>query len=290
MRVLIIGCGYVGMRLGAELVREGHSVTGVRRSIESQAVMRSHGIEPVAVDITKAEELVRFGGPYDWVANLASSGRSEGEAYRKVYFEGTQRLIQRFVEDPPAKYIYTSSTGVYGQTDGSAVNEDSDCEPSGDTGRVLIETERLLLDAWREHAFPALILRVAGIYGPGRGYWLREFFRGEAFITGDGSRAINMIHRDDLVRVMIALLDRGKIGEVYNVVDSEPTSEIEVFRWLSEKTGRPMPPHKESERMGPGKRVATNKRVSNQKLVESIGSLFKYPTFREGYTAEMGAS
>ena len=245
------------------------------------------GIEPVLSDITKESEMARLPGQIDWIVNVASSGRSGAGEYRNTYLHGTRNLIERFSEDKPVKYVYTSSTGVYNQTDGSVVDETSVTDPSDERGQVLVETERFLSGRWQSHSFPAIILRVAGIYGPGRGYRFRQYLRGEARIIGAGGQILNMIHRDDLIGIIIAALQRGQPGEVYNAVDNEPSAETEFFGWLSEETGKAMPPQGDGSVSKTRKRGWTNKKVSNRKLVESLNYTFKYPSFREGLSAEI---
>ena len=149
--------------------------------------------------------------------------------------------------------------------------------------------------AWRRHGvefaatseFPAVILRVAGIYGPGRGFWFRQFLRGEARIEGDGSRYLNMIHRDDVVGCIIAALKNGRPGEIYNAVDDEPVTQIEFFR-VARDNARQAPAAAVSDDAGiVRKRGATNKRVSNAKLRTELKYEFQFPDFREGYAAEI---
>src|SRR6185503_7941366 len=130
------------------------------------------------------------------------------------------------------KYVYTSSTSVYGQTDGSVVDENSATEPDSTTSKILVETERLLLNAAQTENFPAVILRVAGIYGPGRGHLFRQFLKGEATIPGRGDRMINMVHVQDVVGAIIAALAKGAPGQVYNVADNEPVSYLQFFEWI----------------------------------------------------------
>src|SRR5437870_12281976 len=89
MRVLILGCGYVGLPLGAELAKQGHEVFGVRRSAAGEADLKAAGIQPLAADITHPDELARFAGPFDWVVNTVSSAKGGVEEYRRVYLEGT---------------------------------------------------------------------------------------------------------------------------------------------------------------------------------------------------------
>jgi nucleoside-diphosphate-sugar epimerase len=287
MRVLIVGCGYVGLPLGAELVRQGHEVLGIRRNAEAQAKLKAAGIQPLTADVTRSEDLAKLPTPFDWVVNTVSSTKGGVEEYRDVYFHGTRNLIEWLSAAPPKKFIYTSSTSVYGQTDGSVVKETSSTEPASETSKILVETELLLLDAARKTNFPSVILRVAGIYGPGRGHLFLQYLKNEAKIAGKGERMSNMIHLDDLVGVIIAVLKAGRPGEVYNIVDDEPVAQIHFFRWLSETLGKWMPPFAGNETDPGRKRGLTNKRVLNRKLKMELGYQFKYPTFRQGYTAEI---
>jgi len=282
MRVLIVGCGYVGLPLGVELVRQGHEVFGLRRTRLAEAALTTAGIKPVSADITSLEELKKLPSGYDWVVNTVSSTKGGAEEYRQVYLQGMRNLVAWLSLTPPARFVYTSSTSVYGQTDGSQVDETSCTEPATETSRVLLEAEQVLAI----QNFPATILRVAGIYGPGRGYWLQQFLRGEAKIAGHGERILNMIHRDDAAGAIIAALERGRSGEICNAVDDEPVAQIDLFRWLSERTGRAMPPFS-SEAEPTRKRGITDKKVSNRKLKAELRYRFKYPTFREGFAAAM---
>jgi nucleoside-diphosphate-sugar epimerase len=287
MRVLIIGCGYVGLPLGAELVRLGHEVFGVRRAASADADLTAAGIKPLAADITQPADLARLPGPFDWVVNCVSSGKGGVDQYREVYLQGTRNLVEWLSSAPPKKFVYTSSTSVYGQNDGSPVKETSPAEPASDTGRVLLDTEKTLLDAAQQKKFPAVILRVAGIYGPERGHLFLQYLKNEARIPGQGARFINMIHRDDLVGVIIAALKSGRPGEIYNAVDDEPVAQIHFFRWLSETLGKWMPPFADEAETANRKRALTNKKVQNRKLKMELGHQFKYPNFRKGYTAEI---
>jgi len=287
MRVLIVGCGYVGLPLGAELVKQGHEVFGLRRSPGAEAELRSAGIKPLAGDITKADSLIPLPASYDWVVNCVSASGGGAEEYREVYLQGTRNLIEWLGAAPPKKFVYTSSTSVYGQNDGSLVKESSPTEPAVETGKILVETERVLLEAVRARRFPAVILRLAGIYGPDRGYWFKQYLKNEARIEGNGERLLNMIHRDDVAGAIIAALTSGRPGEVYNVVDDEPVSQLHFFQWLSGPLGKELPPSVPEDPVAVRKRGVTNKKISNRRLKMELGYQFKYPTFRQGYTAEL---
>ena len=289
MRVLIVGCGYVGLPLGQALVQQGHQVFGLRRSNSADAELKAAGITPLTADITQPDSLraLPIGDGLDWVVNTVSSSRGGAEEYREVYLSGTRHLIEWLAPTPLQKFVFTSSTSVYGQTDGSLVKEHSPAAPASATSRLLVETENVLLDAAKSRRFPAVILRVAGIYGPERGHLFLQYLRDEARIHGKGERFLNMIHRDDLILAILAALKSGRPGEVYNVVDDEPVAQIHFLRWLSETLGKWMPPFATEQENAERKRGLTHKKVSNRRLRMELGVALKYPTFRQGYTAEI---
>src|SRR5271154_1183113 len=286
MRVLIVGCGYVGVPLGAELVRLGHEVFGLRRNPAAENELQAAGIQPLFGDVTKLNELENLPREFDWVVNCVAAG-GNADNYREVYFNGTKNLIEWLAPNPPKKFIYTSSTSVYAQNDGSQVKESSPTEPISETSKILVETEKVLLEAASQKKFPAVILRVAGIYGPDRGHWFKQFLKNEATIEGDGLRNLNMIHRDDLVGCIIAALKSGRAGEIYNAVDDEPVSQKNFFEWLGGTLGKYPPPSVPENSIENRKPGATNKRVSNRRLKMELGYQFKYPNFRIGYSAEI---
>ncbi len=304
MRVLIIGPGYVGLPLAVDLARRGHEVSALSRTARNKPGLITAGIRDIEAAITNLNSLLRLPADWDWVVNCVSSSRGTLEDYRRVYLDGTRNLLNWLSKPPPQKFVYTSSTGVYGQNDGSVVTEASSTTPESETGRILVETENTLLAAAREQQFPAVILRVSGIYGPGREYWLKQFRDAEGEIEGSGERIINMVHRDDVVGAIMAALEKGEAGKIYNVTDDEPVSQQDLFSWLSENSKVQTPNSREtpnlklqkelqaSSEIGEGKgrarkRAAANKRVSNTRLKIELGYRCKYPTFREGFAASL---
>jgi nucleoside-diphosphate-sugar epimerase len=288
MRVLIIGTGYVGLPLAAELARRGHNVSGLRRDASQSPALIAAGVKPLIADITRPDQLAKIPNDFDWVVNCVASGGGGAEEYRRIYLEGMRNLVdwlipnQRESGSPQSKLVYTSSTSVYGQNDGSVVDEMSYTEPASETGRILLETERTLLTAAQTRNFSAIILRLAGIYGPDRGYWFKQFVNGESRMEGNGGRILNMIHRDDVIGCVIAALEYGTKGEIYNVVDDEPVSQSKFFSWLATSLKKPMPEATSENSEATRKRGITNKIISNRKLKTQLGYTFKYPTFREG--------
>src|ERR1041385_4007280 len=105
MRVLIVGCGYVGRPLGAELVRQGHEVFGLCRTADAEAELKASGIKTLVGDITQAAGLAKLPGPFDWVVNTVSSSKGGIESYRQVYLEGTRNLVGWLENTPLKKFV-----------------------------------------------------------------------------------------------------------------------------------------------------------------------------------------
>jgi nucleoside-diphosphate-sugar epimerase len=277
-KLLIIGCGYLGLAATKLLMKKGYAITGWVRTKESAHQLSEVDIEPITGDVSATSDWKQLDASFDAVVHCASSGRGRAEAYHAVYLEGMRQVTLHLQK---ARTIFVSSTSVYGQDDGSVVTEKSDVQPQTETGKILREAEEAGLQSG------AIILRLGGIYGPDRSVFLRKLQNNEAVIEGDGTRWINQIHRDDGASAIAHALERGKPGEIYNVCDNEPVNYITFYQWLAPRLGKPMPP------FGPvnpdRKRGLTNKRVANGKLRAS-GWSPAYPTFREGYEAVLLAS
>jgi nucleoside-diphosphate-sugar epimerase len=268
-RVLVIGCGYLGAQLLRELGWTGWRATGITLSESSADTLRSEGLEVVAADLRTSDLRVLTENNPSVVIHCASSGKGGAVAYREIFLETTTRLIQ---ETSFEHLIFTSSTSVYAQTDGSIVTESDPAEPERETGKILRETEELVL------ARHGTVLRLAGIYGPGRCVPLKKLLSGVAGIEGDGERIMNSIHRDDAVSAFCLAAGQRCQG-IFNLADNTPVTQLEWFQWVCERAGRPLPPFVPRDLNR--KRAWTSKRVSNTKL-RSMGWSPVYPSFREG--------
>lgn len=243
------------------LRQAGHRVLGLTRSVASAEALRAGGLEAWAGDMADAECLAAL-PEWEAVVHCAASGRGGGVAeYRRVYLDGVHALMEA---RPGATWVFTSSSSVYAQIDGSWVTEDSPADPDRETGRVLREAEERVL------ASDGTVLRLAGMYGPGRSVLLKNFLSGESQIdvrieppsTPDG-RWINQIHRDDAAAAVAHTLETG-LGGVFNVADFHPMTQREVYRGLTRRFERPLPPEG-APALG-RKRGWTHKRVSSAKL------------------------
>src|ERR1700731_2761935 len=273
-RILIAGCGYVGEAAADFFHARGWEVEGWRASAESAAQLSAKPYAVRALDISDAVAVSWVRGQFDVVLQCASSGGGGPEEYRRVYLAGARNLIQTF---SAATLLFTSSTSVYAQKDGEMVDETSPAQPAYETGSILRETEELVL------ANNGIVARLGGIYGPGRSFFVCKFLAGKSMIDSAGARFINQVHRDDIVSALFLLAQRRAElrGQIYNVVDDEPTTAPTVYEWLSRELKPPQP--QQGKLSAKRKRGESNKRVSNRKL-RALGWEPRYPNFRIGMT------
>jgi nucleoside-diphosphate-sugar epimerase len=270
-RILIAGCGYVGQATADLFHSAGWDVEGWSASKKSAAALSAKPYPIYQVDISNRDRVAERPGTFDAVIHCASSRGGGVESYRQIYLNGARNLLDRFVG---TRMLFTSSTSVYAQRDGSWVTEESETQPARETGRVLLETEKVVLDRG------GAVARLGGIYGPGRSALLSKFLTGTAMIDPENDRFVNQVHRDDIASAVFLLLTReAQATQIYNVVDDQPMLQTDCYRWLAQRLNRQLPPIGKST--GRRKRGDSNKRVSNAKL-RGLGWSPKYPTFAEG--------
>ena len=269
-RILIAGCGYLGLATARLFHRGGWEVTGWTHSADSAGALSREPFPVHACDLTDIESVRRFQElrGIDAIIHCASSGRGGADAYRRVYLNGVRHLAEALA---PGVLLFTSSTSVYGQTSGEWVTEESAAAPAAETGRILREAEDFV------RSRNGIAARLAGLYGPTRSVPLRKFFAGEAVIEGDGSRWINQIHRDDAASALLTLVTQ-RVSGTFNVSDDAPLSQRALYEWLANRFQRPIPPSGPVETSR--KRGWTHKRVSNEKL-KAFGWKPIYGTFFE---------
>jgi nucleoside-diphosphate-sugar epimerase len=256
MKLLLIGHGYLGQAVTRVFREHGWQVAATSLSGDN---------DTVPCDVGNPDDVARLPKP-DFIVHCAASGRGGAEAYQRVYVDGCRNLAAGF---PGVPLLFTSSTSVYAQTDGSVVTEESPAIPDRETGRLLLEAERATLAAG------GVVTRLAGIYGPGRSVILRKFLNGEAVIEEDGRRFLNQIHRDDAARAIHHLAATQATG-VFNVSDSTPLSQLDCYKELSQIFSLPLPPS--GPRDLDRKRGWTHKQVSNGNL-RATGWQPHFPSF-----------
>lgn len=278
--ILIAGCGDVGCRAGLRLAADGHRVWGLRRH-PGELPRELH---PLAADLGDRDSLEQALGSLPAaptrVAYTAAADAFTADAYHRAYVQGLENLLAVLgeLETPPERLVFTSSTGVYGQTDGSWVDEDSATEPARFSGRRVLEGERCC----RAGAVPSVSLRLGGIYGPGRDRLIRRVAEREARCEAGPPRYGNRIHSEDAGGALAHLLMLDEPEEIYLGVDCAPVDRCEVLRFLARELGLDAPPTVAAGEGEGSRRSTSNKRCSNRRLLES-GYGFLYPTYREGY-------
>ena len=269
-QILIAGCGYVGQATADLFHTAGWVVEGWTWSARSAASLSAKPYSVRDVDISEPAQVAKCVGTFDAVIHCASSRGGDAEIYRQLYLDGARILLEIF---PKSKVLFTSSTSVYAQRDGSWVTEESETKPIRETSRILLETESEVLSRG------GIVARLAGIYGPGRSALLSKFLAGTAVIDPENDRFVNHVHRDDIASALFFLLSRKAEGaQIYNVIDDQPILQSECYRWLGQRLNRPLPPIGKPK--GPRKRGDSNKRVSNARL-RRLGWTARYPTFVE---------
>lgn len=279
-RVLIAGCGDIGIRTARLLRQQGLAVSGLRRD----PAPLPDFIAPVAADLADAGSLQPLQGQlYSAVVVATAAGEYSEAAYRRVYVEGLRNLLATLAYRPPGCLLLVSSTSVYHQGEGEWIDEDSPTEPTGFAGRLLLEAEQLARDV----PWPTSVVRFGGIYGPGRTR-LIDSLRAGQMVARENSNWSNRIHSEDCAGVLAHLLALQAAGATlapcYLAVDSAPTPLREICEWLAGELG--LDPAAMS--MGGPPRRGGNKRCSNRRLLAS-GYRFLYPDYRAGFRALLGA-
>ena len=274
---LIIGCGYLGSRVADLWLERGYRVAALTRNRADQ--LRAWGIEPLVGDILQPGTVALEAATVLYAVGL---DRTAGKSFREIYIDGLRNVLDSL--PTPERFIYVSSTSVYGQTDESIVDESSPTDPAEENGKVVLEAERLL----RSKIPGAIILRFAGIYGPDRILRRRAIEKGEPLV-GDAQKWLNLIHVEDGARAVLAAEAHAKAGETYLIADDEPVRRRDFYRVVAEllhaptarfeplPPGSPFPPHERA-----------NRRLSNRRMRADLKVNLEYPEFRSGLRASMG--
>lgn len=269
---MIAGCGYVGSALGKSLADKGAEVWGLRRDwskVNPKPVF--HTLQADLLDPNSLKSLP----PVDFVL-ICQSPSKESDTYEDTYYRATKNLLDAVWGERLKKFIFISTTGVYATADGSWVDEKNGAL---DESSVLLKTERMVLKDGR----PACVLRLGGIYGPGRNRI--GAIKSGAFKPALSEDYTNRIHLEDVISCIKLLFEKGRAGEVYLGVDDHPCTQKEFYSWLYGQLSLPLP-EGGTDRMRPH---GSNKRCSNKKI-KSLGMKFKYPSYKEGYEALLKTS
>lgn len=269
------GVGQLGGAIAVRLLEAGHQLVGVNRSGQT----RVSGLPMIAADLTATAPLSL--PQADNLVIVLSPASRDPEVYRKTYVEGVRKVLKSLPE-PPGKLLFVSSTVVYPVDDGSWVDHSSSCSGHNLRAQVQLEAEALAVAG----ADASVLLRLGGIYGPGREMLIRRVRSGAPLVESPPNYT-NRITEHDAARLVVHLLAQQNTAGIYLGVDHQPTPMHEVCQWLAAQLGlKPLPvdPNGSDD-----ERAAKGKRISNRRVLES-GFQFDFPTYREGYGALLADS
>ena len=283
-RLVIFGCGYVGSAVAQVALAAGARVEALTRNPEKAAALRKAGLRHVVVaDLASADWHDQVAAGADFVVNTVSSGGPE--AYQRSYVGGMQSILAWAERGAIGTLAYTSSTAVYPQGGGATVDETAEAPGGTPNGAIIRESEKLLEQAPATVRARWFILRLAGVYGPGRHHLLDQLRDGALTLNGSGDHRLNLAHRDDIAAAILACLQAPASlpDGIFNVADTGPAMRAEVVRWLSDRLGRAMPVFDGSGTIRRGGAPMPDRIISNAKIQRVLGWQPRFPDYRAGY-------
>jgi nucleoside-diphosphate-sugar epimerase len=289
-RLVVLGAGYVGAAVAWQAAARGLRVTALTRNADTARALAADGVETVVADLAGDEWHDRVAGGADFVLNSVGSGGGGLAGYRRSYVDGMRSALAWAVRGGLASgctLVWTSSTAVYPQ-DGGAVVDDTAATGGSVRAEILLEAENSLLAADGSESRPyrrAFVLRLAGIYGPGRHHLLDQLRAGAADLPGRGEHRLNLVHRDDIcAAIWAAFASPPEVaGGIFNVADDAPATKAEVAAWLASRLGAAAPRFTGEPVAGARRAVTPDRVIANGKIRRELGWRPQFPSFREGY-------
>ncbi len=279
--MLIFGCGYLGRRVANACTSVGRKVFAVTRSENTAESFRKQGLQPIVADITNPDSLSDL-PKTDCILFAVGFDRTVGIPIEDVYVEGLKNVLGRLprFKEAHQRFIYISSTGVYGQTNGDWVDEDSPCQPVRVGGKACLAAEELLQSS--EFGNASVILRLAGIYGPGRVPRQKDVVdAGE--ITAATTGYLNLIHVEDAASIVLAAEAKATPPALYVVSDGSPVLRSEYYRELGNQLGVPDLKINDVDPDSPaGQRARASKRIRSDLIRDELGLSLNYGNYKVG--------
>ena len=269
-RVLIAGCGDVGMRVAERLLARGDQVWALRRSASDGL----GGIRWLRGDLTRPETLRDLPDHIEQLVYLPAPGSRDERAYRALFVDGLRHLLDALDGEALRRVLLVSSTAVYGEHGEAWVDEETPADPPGFNGKVLLEAERWLA----AQPVASVVLRLAGIYGPDRLQLIERLRAGGVSVPRQRVHWANRIHVDDAAAAIAQLLAIDNPQPLYLGVDDTPLPLDMLYDHLASLLGAPLPNE------GPAPAGVGSKRLSNARLRAS-GFAPQWPDARQGYAA-----
>ncbi len=281
-KTLIAGCGYIGCRLAMGLA--ARDVSGLVRSRESCAKLVELGIHVLQWDLVEPVSIPLPTRKVDIYYLLPPPKTGVVDSFMENFLQSLE------VNGQPRRILYLSTTGVYGDCGGNWVDEDAPVYPRVDRALRRLDAEQQLRRWAGQTGAELVILRVAGIYGPGK-LPLQRLRAGKPMVEEQFAPWTNRIHADDLVQVCLAAMEHGRSGEIYNVTDGQPGNMADYFNQVADFAGLPRPPVIDPDtaesQLSAGLRsyLGESRRISNRKMLQELGVKLRYPTLEEGLKA-----
>ena len=269
MRRLVVGCGYLGGRVARLWRQAGDEVYATTRGARVDELSRE-GLQPIRLDVTRETAMDALPAVDTVVFAVGRSGTTMFD----IHVKGLRSVLDALPAST-GRVIYVSSTGVYAQSAGEWVDEESECEPTSDGGRACLGGERLLFA--HAHGANAVVLRMAGLYGSGRVPHANVVTAGGP-ISGSPSAYLNLVHVDDASRAVAVAADLASIaGRTYSVSDGHPPTRGEYVELVARRLAV----------VSPGFAGATGlgKRVRNTRVIDELGLQLDYPSCHQGLAA-----
>ena len=286
MTKLIFGCGYLGERVANRWRDAGEDVVVVTRSHERADALQQARFRAIVADVTEKATLVDLPSA-DTVLFAVGFDRSAGRSIEDVYAGGVKNVLAALPSDV-GRFIYVSTTGVYGNASVEWVDEDTPPDPQRDGGRASLAAEQALAES--PFAERGIILRLAGIYGPGRIPFLDKLRAGEP-IPAVSEGHLNLIYVDDAAAVVVAaaesaLTQLSRKRRVYCVSDGHPVQRGEYYREVARLIGAAPPTFVTPDLNSPrAARAEADRRVKNSRMLAELGVKLACPDYRAGLAA-----
>lgn len=281
MTKLVFGCGYLGRKVADAYLKQGDQVTGLVRSSDSAEVLKSAGISALEADLDNppVPQLPLQGAQLFYFAPPPGEGVADTRV--NTFIEACSQ------QGDPDRIVYLSTTGVYGDCNGEWVDESRPVKPVADRAKRRWDAEEQFRCWSRNSGKELVILRVSGIYGPGR-LPLARLRKGLPMIREEEAPFTNRIHIHDLVAVCIAAMERGRSGELYNVSDGHPGTMTDYFNRIADLASLPRPSQisfQEGEgalSAGMMSYMRESRRLDNRKMLNDLGVVLRYPDLETG--------
>lgn len=270
-RILLAGCGDLGLRVARLLLARGDEVWALRRQPPAPA---DGGIRWLRGDLTRPQSLRELPAGITRLVYLPTPDRRDASAYRATFVDGLRHLLDALGDASLRRVLLVSSSAVYGEHGGGWVDEDTPPAPAGFNGALLLEAEQVLA----AQPIPSIVLRLAGLYGPGRLQLIERLRAGQARVPRALPHWANRIHVDDAAAAIVHLLGLPEPLPLYLGVDSTPLPLDVLYDHLAGLLGVPPPA------AGPAPAGIGSKRLSNARLRAS-GFVPRWPDARDGYAA-----